>query len=85
MTIGDDAAIEAMRLLARGALGDAPIVAGESGVAGLAGLLAVAADPDASELLRLEPDSSVLLIGSEGATDPEIFARLVEGDGPLTP
>jgi diaminopropionate ammonia-lyase len=81
MTIGDEAAIEAMRLLAGGALGDASIIAGESAVAGLAGLLAVAAHPEGADLMRLGPESSVLLIGSEGATDPEIFARIVEGVG----
>ena len=38
MTIEDEQAIEAMRTLAQGSERDTPIVAGESGVAGLAAL-----------------------------------------------
>jgi diaminopropionate ammonia-lyase len=44
MKIPDDAAADAMRSLAAGERGDAPLVAGESGVAGLAGFLAIAGD-----------------------------------------
>lgn len=79
LTVDDSAAIECMRLLYRGALGGGSIVAGESGVAGLAGLLAVVNDPAdrAQALLRLDDNSSILLIGTEGATDPEIYRSLV--------
>jgi diaminopropionate ammonia-lyase len=72
MAIPDEAAVATMRLLAaRG------IVAGESGVAGLAGLLLAAADPAARETLGLGPASRVLAFSTEGATDPELYARLV--------
>ena len=79
LVVEDSAAVECMRLLHRGAPGQASIVAGESGVAGLAGLLAVVYDPSdrARTLLRLDGASTVLLIGTEGATDPEIFRSLV--------
>ena len=79
LAVEDSAAIECMRLLYRGELGGASIVAGESGVAGLAGLLAIVNDPTdgARALLRLDGTSTVLLIGTEGATDPEIFRDLV--------
>ena len=79
LTVEDSAAVECMRLLYRGAPGQASIVAGESGVAGLAGFLAVVNDASdgARALLRLDSSSSVLLIGTEGATDPEIFRSLV--------
>ena len=40
-------------------------------------LLAVAANPALKEQLGLGPDSRVLLIGSEGATDPEIYKSIV--------
>jgi diaminopropionate ammonia-lyase len=73
MAIPDEAAIASMRLLARHGL-----TIGESGVAGLAALLLAAADPAAREALGLGPDSQVLLFGTEGATDPEVYARLVE-------
>jgi diaminopropionate ammonia-lyase len=77
MTVTDGAAMESMRLLAGGAYEDAPLVAGESGVAGLAGLLLAAGDPDARTRLCLSGDSVVLLFGTEGATDPEVYRRIV--------
>jgi diaminopropionate ammonia-lyase len=78
MTIQDDAAVECMRLLRRGELSSGSIIAGESGVAGLAGLLSAAHDPAGEALthLRLDASSRVLLIGTEGATDPDIYEKL---------
>jgi diaminopropionate ammonia-lyase len=76
MTIGDDLAVDTVRFLADGAGGDAPLVAGETGVAGLAGLRAAAADPALRAALALGPASRVLVIGSEGDTDPDIYRRI---------
>ena len=75
MAVPDEAAVECMRLLA--GLG---MVAGESGVAGLAGLLLAAADPAARAALGLTAESRVLLFSTEGATDPELYRALV-GNG----
>jgi diaminopropionate ammonia-lyase len=72
MAIPDEAAADAMRCLA-----DLGVAAGESGVAGLAGLLAAAADPDARRALRLDAGSRVLCYGTEGATDREVYRRIV--------
>lgn len=72
MAIPDTAAVATMRLLARHG-----IVAGESGVAGLAGCLLAVADPVARETLGLDGASRVLVFSTEGATDPELYARLV--------
>ena len=72
MAVPDEAAVECMRLLARHGM-----VAGESGVAGLAALLLAAADPAAREALGLSPTSRVLLFSTEGATDPDLYRRLV--------
>jgi diaminopropionate ammonia-lyase len=77
LTIPDEAAVAGMRLLAEGIGGDAPVVAGESGVAALAGLLAACADGGARKSLGLADDSRVLVIGSEGATDPALYRRIV--------
>jgi diaminopropionate ammonia-lyase len=66
-----------MRLLADGRCGDDPIVAGESAVAGLAGLLLACADTDARRVLGLRPDSRVLVFGTEGATDSETYRAIV--------
>jgi diaminopropionate ammonia-lyase len=77
MSVSDDAALDCMRLLADGINNDPPIVAGESAVAGLAGLLASAADPALRQALGLDENSRVLLIGSEGDTDPELYRSIV--------
>jgi diaminopropionate ammonia-lyase len=72
VAIDDDVAIEALRELA--ALG---IVVGETGAAGLAGLIALSRS--AAPGVDLE-GARVLLLGTEGATDPVAYARLVESD-----
>jgi N-carbamoyl-L-amino-acid hydrolase len=77
VTVHDDAAADAMRLLADGRFGDVPIVAGESGAAGLAGLLAVIEQPQARQAVALDAQSRVLLLNTEGATAPGVYARLV--------
>lgn len=77
MTIPDEAARHAMRLLAGGVDGDPPLVAGESAVAGLAGMLGALAGGTAATALGLGPDSRVLLFGSEGDTDPDLYAAIV--------
>jgi diaminopropionate ammonia-lyase len=63
--------------------GDTAIVAGESGGAGLAGLVKVAGDPGARAALDLGPDAQVMLINTEGATDPGRYAQLVDAQGDL--
>jgi diaminopropionate ammonia-lyase len=77
ITIGDEAAAECMRLLADGRFGDPALVAGESAVAGLAGLLVSASESDSRRRLKLTLDSKVLVFGTEGATDPEVYRRIV--------
>ena len=77
MVIDDDEALGAMRLLADAPYGDPPVVGGESGVAGLAGMLAAARAPALREPLGLDAGASVLLFGTEGATDPALYARVV--------
>lgn len=77
MTIEDDQAVYAMRLLAAGGENDSPIVAGESGVAGLAGLLALRSDAALSALAGLDEHSRALVISTEGATAPATYTELV--------
>ena len=77
LAVPDEAALAGMRLLAEGVGGDAPVVAGESGVAALAGLLAARADSVTAKALSLDDDSRVLVIGSEGATDPVLYRAIV--------
>ncbi|MEM6636524.1 MAG: diaminopropionate ammonia-lyase [Pseudomonadota bacterium] len=74
----DDALVPpAVRLLARPCGDDPAIESGESGVAGLAALLEVARLPALWDKLCLDDQSRVLLIGSEGITDPDIYARIM--------
>ncbi len=77
MTVPDRAAVAVMRLLADGVGGDPPLVAGESAVAGLAGALAAAGDPTPAAALELGPESRVLVFGTEGDTDPELYRSIV--------
>ncbi len=77
MTLDDAAAVAMMRLLAEGCDGDRPLVAGESAVAGIAGLQAVAADARLRARIGLDDRSRVLVFGTEGDTDPVLYERLV--------
>jgi diaminopropionate ammonia-lyase len=77
MTIGDATAAAFMRILADGRHGDPAIVAGESGVAGLAGAMLAARDARGRAALGLDRDSVVLVFGTEGATDPELYRTIV--------
>jgi diaminopropionate ammonia-lyase len=72
LSIPDEAAVRALRRLA-----DDGIVIGESGVAGLAGLMLTAADPISRRALDLDSDSRVLLFGTEGVTDPMVYAEIL--------
>ncbi|MDH3474625.1 MAG: diaminopropionate ammonia-lyase [Rhodospirillales bacterium] len=77
MTVPDEAAEDLMRLLARGVGGDPPVVAGESAVAGLAGAIGALRTPEVAEALQLDGQSRVLVFGTEGATDTEVYRRIV--------
>jgi diaminopropionate ammonia-lyase len=77
ITIPDDSAIECMRLLANGIDDDPPIVAGESAVGGIAGLLCVLGREKTTSDLGLNAESKVLVVGTEGATDPDLYNQIV--------
>ena len=53
------------------------MVAGESGGAGLAGLIAVAGHRDWAAALGLGPHARALVFNTEGATDPARYRELV--------
>jgi diaminopropionate ammonia-lyase len=77
MTVDDQDAVAVMNRLARPAGTDPAIVAGESGGAGLAGVIRAAGDPAIRAALQLDAASRVFVINTEGATDPERYAELV--------
>ncbi|WP_216322136.1 diaminopropionate ammonia-lyase [Deinococcus aestuarii] len=79
VALPDARAEEATRLLARDG-----VTSGESGAAGAAGLLELLAGefgPRAREVLGITPESTVLVISTEGATDPGAYARILRGEG----
>ena len=80
MALDDAGATDAMRRAAAPTAGDPPLVLGESGAASLGGLIAAAGDAEAREALGLTEASRVLVIGSEGATDPDIYRQIVGRD-----
>ncbi|WP_230533778.1 diaminopropionate ammonia-lyase [Microvirga roseola] len=77
MTVDEEDAVAVMNRLARPVGDDPAIVAGESGGVGLAGLIRAAADPEIRAALDLNEVSRVFVINTEGATDPERYAKLV--------
>ncbi|RUU56199.1 diaminopropionate ammonia-lyase [Mesorhizobium sp. M2C.T.Ca.TU.002.02.1.1] len=77
MTVDEEDAVSVMNRLARPSGNDPAIVSGESGGAGLAGLIRAAGDNKMRAALGLDANSRVLIINSEGATDPGRYAELV--------
>ena len=77
LTIRDEDAVSAMQLLAAGSDRDIPVLAGESGAAGLAGLQSIAGSPSNKISIGLGPESRALLINTEGATAPKVYEALL--------
>lgn len=77
MTVDEDDAVGAMRRMACPEPGDPTIVAGESGGVGLAALIKASGDNELRLKLKLDSASRVLLINTEGATDPALYQQLV--------
>jgi diaminopropionate ammonia-lyase len=77
MTVDDEEAIAVMNRLARPTGSDPAVVAGESGGAGLCGAIVALRREDTKQALGLGPASRILVINTEGATAPGLYARLV--------
>jgi len=80
VTIADGVVAPAMRMLASGAAGGGEIEAGECSVAGPVALIAACCDQGLRTRMGLDMDSRVLVIGSEGATDPAIYNEILATD-----
>ena len=76
ITLSEDAIAPSMIALQQN---NPSIEAGESAVAGLAACLAAAANAPWREALGLTQQSRVLVLGTEGATDPDLYQKLVFG------
>jgi diaminopropionate ammonia-lyase len=77
VAVPDEAAVACLRALHKR---QPRVVAGESAVASLAALLLAGRDAFGRTALELSEESRVLLIGTEGATDPELHAKLVAAE-----
>jgi len=78
--ISDEEVKKAMRQLYNPIGNDIKIISGESGAAGLAGLIKVLDFERSNDLkkhLNLNQDSKILLFNTEGATDPDNFNKIV--------
>ncbi|MGH2683486.1 MAG: diaminopropionate ammonia-lyase [Actinomycetota bacterium] len=74
VAVEDERAFEAVRGMA-----EAGLVSGETGAAGLAGLLEVLSEEqrEATAALGVDANTRVLLISTEGATDPDAYRRIL--------
>ena len=75
ITIGDDAVAPLMRWFHHRT---PSLEAGECSTSGLAACLQAKADPAAWAALGFGPDSVILLVGTEGATDPDFYRQTVD-------
>jgi len=74
VTISDKSIPSMMRLLSNN---NPPIEAGESSVAGIAALIEITKNHKIAEKIGINSESVVLLFGTEGATDPEIYNSII--------
>ncbi|MBL4603835.1 MAG: diaminopropionate ammonia-lyase [Emcibacteraceae bacterium] len=77
MTIEDKIIFDEIRNLANNRWGSEKIIAGESAVAGLSGLLELCNVDKLKHEISIDENSVILLFGTEGATDPEIYHKII--------
>ncbi len=77
--ISDDNVKSAMCLMALGVGQDPSVEAGESAVAGVAMLMELKERSGVKAELGLDENSRVLLFGTEGATDQQMYDEIVKG------
>ncbi len=78
----DSIAEEGMRILSRPAEDDPAVISGESGAVGAGVISYLMKEPGLDELrgvLGLDRGSRVLLVSTEGDTDPESYRRIIQG------
>ena len=84
VTVADRDARQAMRTYYNPLGNDPQIISGESGAAGLAALQQICRQDSNSEIadfLNLNSNSSILLLNTEGDTDPVNYKRIIDSDG----
>jgi diaminopropionate ammonia-lyase len=84
LAVDDEKVCAAMRLLAGPENLDPEVRAGAAGACGLGALLAILEDKELRPLREacgLDREPRLLLINTEGVTDPELYARVSDGSG----
>jgi len=82
LSCSDDVARKGMRVLGNPLKGDCAVISGESGAVTLGALFEILSDPrfkDIKDKLALNATSRVLLLSTEGDTDPAIYRDIVWG------
>ena len=79
VSMDDEIAAKGMRLLGRPLPGDAKIISGESGASTLGFAAAALEDEKLRSALKLDANSRILCISTEGDTDRENYRRIVGG------
>jgi len=83
VTCSDSVAIKGMRILANPLAGDGKVVSGESGAVTtglLACLVGDARYRETAEALKITQESKILLVSTEGDTDPDMYQKIVSGN-----
>ena len=78
MTLSEEAIPQAMRMLASGEYTKVAIEGGESAVPGFAAAIIAKKEPKFAEKLNLTENSRVLVIGTEGATDADLYRQIID-------
>jgi diaminopropionate ammonia-lyase len=80
VTIPDDGVVPMMRWLAKPIETIRPAIeGGECSAASLIALLAISGDASLKQTIGVDDQSVVLVLGTEGATDPEFYRKAVDG------
>ncbi len=87
VSVPDYTAAKGMRVYATPLKGDPFIISGESGAVTLGALISILKEQGAQELrdfLQMDENSQILLINTEGNTDPVLFRQIIwEGSNPV--
>ena len=80
VTISDDYVSKTVKLLAKGEFSDEKIVGGECSTPGPISLIGLCNDQQKKEIVNLNVNSNVLLIGCEGDADENLYQELLKKD-----
>ncbi len=80
ITINDDGVAPIMRWLANPTDDERPpIVGGECSASGLIGIMAIQNNPELAKATGMDKNSKILVLGTEGNTDPDIYNKVMAG------